>query len=295
MNTDDPASALSAPTLVQVELTNACNLACPMCGRSNQKRSVGEMDLELAKQIIQQSAQFQYPIQWFHAFGEPLLYSHLEEVLQFFTKVGFGPGSISTNGVLLDSKRRAILIQHARKVLVALDTSRPDIYRELRVNSNFEEVVDNIKKLIEESEASKLSVGIQCLRTKLNSDETSDDFEALFGEHPHVSYFFKRTVQYPRSEDYALKETQPLVKTDCDFPLWQLSILYNGDCTLCCWDYDGEQVIGNVKFTSLYEIWNGSAACAMREQLSEGRFGSLPLCSACTGPPTKKPESLRLF
>ncbi len=60
------------------------------------------------------------------------------------------------------------------------------------------------------------------------------------------------------------------------------AVLYNGDVTLCCIDYDGNTVIGNVQESSLFEVLNS-------ERLGEimkgfGRFGLVhPYCRKCLG------------
>jgi len=44
-----------------------------------------------------------------------------------------------------------------------------------------------------------------------------------------------------------------------------LHILYNGDVVLCCMDWRRETVLGNVKNSSIEEIWNGERYKNFRE------------------------------
>jgi MoaA/NifB/PqqE/SkfB family radical SAM enzyme len=286
---------LKSPTFLQVELTNHCNLNCAMCSRGKQLRKLGHMEPELALKIIRQSAQFAYPLIWFHAFGEPLLYPYLEEVLKYFRQSGYGAGGISTNGLLLDEHRRRLLVRYCRKVLVALDTTREEVYKQLRVNDHFAMVKENLRLLIEEARGTELKIGVQCLRTRLNQDETLEDFERTFGRHDQVTYIYKRTVQYPRGRDFTSTEYQCLEKRRCDWPYWQMSVLYDGNCSLCCWDYDAEQSVGDVRETSLRDIWNGETAANLRSRLAAGELSTLPLCRACGGPHAQKPDTPDLF
>jgi hypothetical protein len=63
-----------------------------------------------------------------------------------------------------------------------------------------------------------------------------------------------------------------------------LHVLWNGDCTLCCWDYDGEQIVGNVKKNSLVGIFYSEKANEWRKNLAEGNWDYLPVCKRCFGP-----------
>lgn len=43
----------------------------------------------------------------------------------------------------------------------------------------------------------------------------------------------------------------------CNFLWFGFSIMYNGDVVVCCYDYDGKYVVGNVFENFFMEIWNG--------------------------------------
>jgi MoaA/NifB/PqqE/SkfB family radical SAM enzyme len=51
----------------------------------------------------------------------------------------------------------------------------------------------------------------------------------------------------------------------CDFPWNVMIVLWNGDVTVCCKDYDGEINVGNAFQNTLQEIWNGEGMQQLRK------------------------------
>jgi len=69
--------------------------------------------------------------------------------------------------------------------------------------------------------------------------------------------------------------------TGCTRLFKQAYIMFNGDMVLCCVDYGRKQILGNVRDTSIYEVWNGPVAREIRRRYLAREFDSLPLCGSC--------------
>jgi MoaA/NifB/PqqE/SkfB family radical SAM enzyme len=70
------------PFLVDIELTNHCNLACIMCPRHAMKRDKGFMSDEIFRKIIDECAKYKTPIR-FIRFGEPFLHPNIVEFCEY--------------------------------------------------------------------------------------------------------------------------------------------------------------------------------------------------------------------
>jgi radical SAM protein with 4Fe4S-binding SPASM domain len=68
----------------------------------------------------------------------------------------------------------------------------------------------------------------------------------------------------------------------CDALKEKMGILVNGDVVICCIDYEGEQVIGNINNHSLSEILNSEMACQIRRDF-DNHVVSLKKCQYCLG------------
>ena len=61
---------------------------------------------------------------------------------------------------------------------------------------------------------------------------------------------------------FHLKSDRPV---ECKNPWFQFAVLWNGDCTTCCLDYDGEIPLGNIRDHAIAEIWEGKRMREIRE------------------------------
>ena len=68
---------------IYVEITNICNLNCSFCSKSN--RTKKEMTVEEFKEVIKKIKDYTNMI-YLHVKGEPLLHSHLDEILSICDK-----------------------------------------------------------------------------------------------------------------------------------------------------------------------------------------------------------------
>jgi radical SAM protein with 4Fe4S-binding SPASM domain len=73
--------------------------------------------------------------------------------------------------------------------------------------------------------------------------------------------------------------TEPLRKW-CFRPFNQLCVHFNGDVVLCCCDWKGEVVFGNLMRASLSEIYSSPIATRYRENLAK-KNRNMKLCEVC--------------
>lgn len=86
-------------------------------------------------------------------------------------------------------------------------------------------------------------------------------------------------------DDFALEDVQETVY--CPNPFKQFAILWNGDVSLCCLDYDGQLKVGNIHEESIESVMHGEAAMKVRAAM----LGQQPLpsvCRTCQARPVKK-------
>ncbi len=70
----------------------------------------------------------------------------------------------------------------------------------------------------------------------------------------------------------------------CLRPSRDMVINWKGDVLLCCQDFYGEYVMGNVHDNSLLEIWNNQRFIEYRRKLSAGNRKMIPICKYCDYP-----------
>lgn len=85
-------------------------------------------------------------------------------------------------------------------------------------------------------------------------------------------------------DEFELRESPEQVSRFCKHPFLDVGVLWNGDVTLCCMDYDAQLVVGNVNDASLETVLLSDAAAALRESMFS--LHTLPpFCRQCQARP----------
>lgn len=138
------------PFKLEMDITNQCNLRCIMCYFSDErvyrrKRvdiSVADF-ARIAEQIFPLCERVSLSIG-----TEPLLHQRFEELLSITSRYKVPTVYINTNGFLLNEKRiQAVLGSGLTQMSISIDGATAPTYERIRVGSNFDKVIGNIKAL----------------------------------------------------------------------------------------------------------------------------------------------------
>jgi len=281
------------PSIINLELTNACNLECTFCDHSvlKSKMVVHDIDNNLLLKILTDISPHEFYELGLVGLGEPLLDQnlshHIDIISQFrnnFTRI-----SINTNGVALTHKKVELIckspINHITFSLNA--TNRQDYYQMMKRDC-FDKVIENIIKFMryrQSANRSDLSANIQAMGANQDAilelkKELGKDSEGLF--------IFSRKVY--KKPVVVGNENFPIAKVDDKrFPCWSIfSRVYidvDGNLYPCTIGNDSyressELRIGNVSEQNVINLFNSP-------KLSNARLkaynSSLPFseCSGC--------------
>jgi radical SAM protein with 4Fe4S-binding SPASM domain len=71
------------------------------------------------------------------------------------------------------------------------------------------------------------------------------------------------------------------VRTICTFPWNALIIFWDGSVLPCSQDFFGSYILGNIKHSSLREIWNNEKMVSLRQKLASKKVTGLNPCANC--------------
>jgi tungsten cofactor oxidoreducase radical SAM maturase len=116
-----------------VEPTTACNLNCRTCMRNVWEDAVAYMDVEVFRQLVEQTAalpELQRIV--LSGLGEPLMHPHLLEMVRLARERGLAV-TLGTNGLLLDKAvSRELVGLGIDRLVVSLDGVKPETYAGVR-------------------------------------------------------------------------------------------------------------------------------------------------------------------
>lgn len=276
-----------------VEVTNYCNLRCPMCPREIAERGYGNMDFGLFAKLADEAAKFSYRIVLPQGFGESFIHPRFRDMLLYLHEKNVHPTMVITNGTMLTEKNVAALIDgKVDLVNVSLDGTVKEIYEQIRKNANYERVVANVQYLFQERERRGSELPRIILRM-IQMDETKEDvesFKSLWGPwiKPGDEIAFSSYQTWNGSvKDKRVQEAKsdPPVKRAAGSPCRMLyktaQVYFDGRVTPCCYDYNCTMEIGNANEQSIEEIWTGERIQHFRRLHEEGRSDEIPICNGC--------------
>ena len=292
--------ALNAlPCELMIEPTSVCNLRCPLCSNKSLKRKHGGMSLENFKTVLDKAGPQVKKIV-IGLTGEPLLNKEVWKMIKEARSRGIFV-EMPSNLVLLDNyDMKEVIGADLNKLIVSMDGASEKTYKKYRVRGDFKRLVKNVKELCKAKEkagAKNPEVVIQFLVMKHNKHEINS-IEKLAREMHADVLSLKNTMLWtsltkskreklaekwlPEEEQYRildkeLKEVRGSPKV-CPAVFDYCSVLWNGDLCLCCNDFEGEYLVGNILKQDFAEIFRSKKYNALRKAALEK---TLPLCREC--------------
>ncbi len=267
------------PSHLKIELTNYCNLACPMCPHPQMQRAQGYMSAELFHSIIDQATP-ELEFAYLHHLGESLFHPRLGELIAYAHGRGV-PTGLSTNATFLDRKKsRALLDNGLDFLVISVDAATPATYARMRAGADFATTTRNVREFLALRRRTRAltTVAVQLIATDWNRAEID-----RFAEDWRDS---GASVMIKEARDWAgqvrlsvIGPPPPHSAAPCKMPWTELTILWDGAVVACANFYERDHLLGDLTTHSLDDIWNGPALTALRSaHLSDA---TVPICSTC--------------
>lgn len=286
------------PSVINLELTNRCNLRCVFCDHSSLegKMRPGEMKTSLLVKLLNEVSGLNIYELGVVGLGEPLLDTnlgqHLDEISKFKNK--FVRISLNSNGTLMDANKAGLIIGSAvNLVTFSINATSKAVYKKLMGKDLFLKVIDNIKFFIEERHRHNrmdMKISIQCISSSLNNES---DLRRLFSDYldDSVIIYNRRVFNKPAVEKGG-KDLVIVYKPDFStrHPCWSLYdrvyIDINGNVYPCtigndCYRESSALCIGNANNDELAGIFNNDHMCMARSRVESGSL-AFPECEKCT-------------
>ncbi len=271
------------PIHLDLEATSNCNLRCFMCFQSFDKPESVTMDLDLFKKNIDEGASKGLcSIKTMYR-GEPLLHPDIVEMVRYAKEKGIIEVMFNSNATLLtEDKARALIEAGLDKLICSVDGCTKEVYESVRIGANFETMLNNIKTLqrLKKEMGSKTPiVRVQMVDTPRNHHQI-DEYLEFWGKI--VDHVAVEDMLDWNAED---EDATPFPDFACA-QLWQrLVITADGDVLPCCRALRGGneklEVLGNVKESTVEEIWKGDKLNQFRELHKGGNSHAMRLCRLC--------------
>ncbi|MBL8026429.1 MAG: SPASM domain-containing protein [Fibrobacteres bacterium] len=267
------------PAHLKIELTNYCNLECPVCPRQYMKRPVGYMHIDLFRKIILDAKSYLEFI-YLHHLGESLFHPQIGKFISIARENGIHAG-LSTNATLLDEDKIADILSNGLDFLVvSLDAATEIEYVKHRIGADFSKTFLNVTKLfdLKKKMGSKINIVIQLIQTTHSAKEIS-----LFLQQWKSSAMIKVARDWAGQIKTQNTKHRAIESKPCKMLWSELTILWDGHVVPCANVVDKVNVLGDLNSKSLSEIWNDDPIKELRSRHLSNDLSLIPCCSMCDG------------
>jgi len=292
--------AACLPAIIQLEPTNHCNLACPLCpaGRNELGRPRRHMTLDEFRRVVDDASDYlMLLVMW--SWGEPFLNPALPEMIAYASARDIRTVT-STNAQFLadDAYLERILTSGLSTLIVAIDSLHDESYRVYRKRGDLQRAVAGLDRLVAMKRRlrAKTLINLRMVVMRHNEDEVGALTE--LGRRAGVDCFTLKTVNPscgPTSSDAELVPLDPRKRryvyekgswdrvrseSPCERVWMMANVCADGAVVPCCSDYDASMKVGNAFEQSLTAIWRSPEYAELRRRVMCEK-STLPHCQEC--------------
>lgn len=306
------------PPSVQIEVTTMCNFKCITCSRESLPES--RLNKSFSKDTIIRLLDELPDLREIklQGLGEPLLTPGIDDMISTIRERNRKIKIYTvTNGSLLLSKKYRDIALMVDDLRVSFDSSNAENFEKIRVNGNYQRILDGIRLLVEQRNAnkSKTNISMDFVATHLNYTEIPE-LEKIavslgvdeVGIHEVENFYIPTQKEFSEESAFiaesrkiagSIRENVSNLKRDlkihgirvsyidsaplkhqCNWPFNGSFITSDGYLTSCSIRMDpNANNFGNIFNQSFKEIWNNEKYQAFRESLISG--GSNVVCDHC--------------
>jgi MoaA/NifB/PqqE/SkfB family radical SAM enzyme len=275
------------PEIVQIESTNICNAKCVFCPRDDMHRKQGVMDMALFRKIVDECAALGIEHVRMHNYGEPFVDRSLVEKVRYAKERGIPQvGMISNGSLITEAAARGMIEAGLDAINISVDASGREVFESTRLGLKYDKVIGNIERLVrirEELDRRRPKLILSFVRQNNSVDEQAFiEHWRQVADKIHITDLHNWAGTLNQESD---------VNYPCYRPWLTFTVLWDGRVSLCCADFDGRTVLGDLRTATIREVWNSDAYRSVRRQHLES--GGPDICRSCDLPKKDSPLWVR--
>ena len=271
------------PEIIQIESTNICNAKCVFCPRDEMHRKQGVMSFDLFKKIVDEAAELGITHVRVHNYGEPFVDRQLVEKVRYAKQRGIKEVGMISNGSLINEDvARGMIEAGLDAINISVDASGKEVFESTRIGLKYDKVIANIERIVRiraELGKKRPKLILSFVRQNNSTDEQAFiEHWRNIADKVHVTdlHNWGGTLNHESDVNYP-----------CYRPWLTFTVLWDGRVSLCCADFDGKTILGDMNTSSIQEIWNAEPYRNVRREHLES--GGPDVCRSCDLPRKDSP------
>lgn len=270
------------PIHLDLELSSACNLRCPMCPTVHISdpsfKKLGQdsamMSVDMFRQAIDEAKQHEdFCSIKLNYRGESTLHPQIVDLIAYARDAGVIDIMLNTNGNYPLSLNEEMVDAGLTWIAFSLDAVRPETYRRCRAGGDFFTAYPTAIDMCRFVDRLAIQVGFVVQKT--NRDEVQE-FTEFWSRMPVHRILV--------SDVYGLLGTKRYKEDFCCPQLWQRLVIWNdGRIFACChaWDAPEDLYLGDVSNTTIKDAWGSEKLQKLRMAHVDGKYREIGTCAKC--------------
>ncbi len=286
------------PTHLDLELSSACNLKCPMCHTvyikdpsfkkyKEQRMKESLMEPKLFMKAIDEAVRYKH----FHSIklnyrGESTLHNEIIDLIKY-AKDSVFEIMLNTNGNYDVGLTEQMIDAGLTWISISLDAIKPETYQKVRAGGDFYRAYAVALDMCRFSD--DINCHVSFVKQKANCEE-ADDFLS-FWNNMNLSKILISDVYNPgemmkNDSAFTILNYERTDTFTCP-QLWQRMLIFNdGKMFPCCHAFNApdDLYLGNLSDISIYDAWHSPKLKQLRDTHKKGDYQSVSTCYTCAYP-----------
>lgn len=279
------------PNMVHLDLINICNMRCIHCPQNDIQAHVpdyrkNQLDFAVFKKVVDEVAEHGATLR-ITCDGEPFLYKHIVEAIDYIKSAGVARATITTNGSALTKRvAEALLKPSATKLVVdfSLDGFFKTTYEKIRLRGNFVEVYSNVLFMLKNK---RMDPNLRIVVNMIDQDTLApgelEAFKSFW--QPIADEVVIRTYLnvkgMVKSSELRMQDDQ--YRWPCSL-LWnRIAISSHGRPRFCVADWNEQSAFRDFDLSkhTIKELWQSDEYDKLRRIHRDREFQRIGICASC--------------
>jgi radical SAM protein with 4Fe4S-binding SPASM domain len=271
---------------LNLELSAHCSYTCVGCPNTYMERKKGYMSEELFKNIIDEiDGTVEEIFLW--NYGESLLNPHISDIIKYSGNKQIKT-ILSTTGHTLSDREDISFLTYIDELILSINGFDDETYLFHQKNGNFEKIKQGLERIMPSLQNSDSSYILQTVINSKNIDQIkiAKEFAKQFGFKKLLLKSFNVMDNNQSTFDIFVPNQQKfsrygdIKKRRKEEPCLEgMVINWNGDVNPCCWDYEGKIILGNVKDSGVFGVWDSQNMEKSHNTIKNKEY--YPICIDC--------------
>jgi len=289
------------PLSLNFEPTTSCNLRCPECpsGLRSFSRPTGMLEQKFFQKTIDELCDKLIYLTFYFQ-GEPYLNPNFLDMVKYASQKNIFTFTSTNAHYLNDENAKRTVESGLDKLIISIDGTTQEVYEQYRVGGNLEKVIEGTKNILKWKQQLKSKtpyIVFQFLVVKPNEHQMEDakrltkelGVDEIKFKTAQVYNYEKGNKLIPDNIAYSRYKKGAngtySIKNKLLNQCWRMwsgcVITWDGLVVPCCFDKDAQHRLGNLKETSLKEVWHSDGYNHFRSSILHSRK-EIDICSNCT-------------